>query len=256
MEPYPPILISLQLARYDTYVCRVVPNDRIDIDNIIANHYPLWRKYSNHCTYTQGYLTSLSHRYSLSQPIKQLCTDRLFPLPQIYGKERKLFEKQPNYESPHCRTFIRILANTMVAGSNSRKDMELATYKHSYDGENRNGKSHIPNVEVARATNGSKHAESNPDQQQDDENYNWFCKLELCTYLNIAFFAIVGCLIRLGFDYLLGAELANVENSSSIIFQSFFANMLGSFILGVLSTSLLKEIKQLSSLSTGISTGI
>lgn len=82
----------------------------------------------------------------------------------------------------------------------------------------------------------------------------WFYN-EAYTYFQIAFFAIIGCLIRLGVDKVMGGDIAKIESSSTIITQSFFSNMLGSFILGILSASTLKKYVDMQSLYTGISTG-
>lgn len=79
----------------------------------------------------------------------------------------------------------------------------------------------------------------------------------LFTYVNVASFAILGCLIRVGVDYGLGSNTyMQIESSSSIIFQSFFANMLGSFILGIITASTLKSLRGMLPIYTGLSTGL
>lgn len=82
------------------------------------------------------------------------------------------------------------------------------------------------------------------------------CSEDIMTYINVAVFAVFGCLIRIGLDRLVGSTLANIESPESVIFQSFFSNMLGSFILGLLVASSLKKIPGMTPVYTGISTGL
>ncbi|XP_076823673.1 uncharacterized protein LOC143469751 [Clavelina lepadiformis] len=75
-------------------------------------------------------------------------------------------------------------------------------------------------------------------------------------YVHISLFAMFGCLIRLGVDFMMGKDAAGLENFSSVIFVSFFANMFGCFCLGMLTASPLTKGGRYTVLHTGISTGL
>lgn len=96
-------------------------------------------------------------------------------------------------------------------------------------------------------------------QRQDrvnrGEDTKGCCSMEFYSYICVAFFAIIGCFTRIGLDRLVGISHANIEDPQSVIFQSFFSNMLGSFILGLLVASSLKKYPAMSAIYTGISTG-
>ncbi|XP_077966041.1 uncharacterized protein LOC120336803 [Styela clava] len=82
-------------------------------------------------------------------------------------------------------------------------------------------------------------------------------KTSLYSYLSVATFSIVGCIIRVGVDYGLSSNTyMQIESPNSIIFQSFFANMIGSFILGLLTASTLKNMSGMLPIYTGLSTGL
>jgi len=78
----------------------------------------------------------------------------------------------------------------------------------------------------------------------------------LSMYMHISFFAILGCLTRLGTDYMMGENVFQVESSSSVLFVSFFSNMLGCFVLGLLTASSLSKTGPYGAVATGISTGL
>lgn len=90
--------------------------------------------------------------------------------------------------------------------------------------------------------------------QKTTSNAHKFCG-DIWLYIHVSVFAMIGCLIRIVLDHVTGGELANVEDSESVVFKSFFSNMLGSFILGVVVTSGLKSKGPLAHFYTGISTG-
>ena len=73
-------------------------------------------------------------------------------------------------------------------------------------------------------------------------------------YIHVSFFAVIGCLTRLGTDYVMGDVFA-IENSSTVVFVSFFSNMLGCFVLGLLTASTLSKTGPYGAVATGISTG-
>ncbi|XP_076824930.1 uncharacterized protein LOC143470590 isoform X1 [Clavelina lepadiformis] len=72
-------------------------------------------------------------------------------------------------------------------------------------------------------------------------------------YVQIAFFAMCGCLARIGTDKLFG-DLAKIEDSEEIVNQSFFSNMVGSFVLGALNGSPMGKTR-LAALYKGLTTG-
>jgi len=76
---------------------------------------------------------------------------------------------------------------------------------------------------------------------------------ELFYYIHIGFFAMLGCLARIGIDKCFG-DLAGIENSSQIVNKSFFSNMMGSFVLGAVSASPLGKTR-LAAMAKGITTG-
>ena len=92
---------------------------------------------------------------------------------------------------------------------------------------------------------------SNNNRPETSRNH----RSEIATYFNICAFALLGCAIRVGLDRGLGEDGLGIENSDYVIFQSFLANMLGSFILGAVIGSNLKGIDKMLPVFTGISTG-
>ncbi|XP_002131803.2 uncharacterized protein LOC100176892 isoform X1 [Ciona intestinalis] len=72
-------------------------------------------------------------------------------------------------------------------------------------------------------------------------------------YMHIAFFAMCGCLCRIGTDKIFGS-LAVIENSGEVVNLSFISNMVGSFVLGALNASPMGSTR-LGAMYKGLTTG-
>ena len=105
-------------------------------------------------------------------------------------------------------------------------------------------------VEMRCLTNGNR---ENSTKSTNHKTFNSKCSLSM--YIHVSFFAIIGCLTRLAIDYMMGKHVFQVEDSSTVIFVSFFSNMFGCFVLGFLTTSPLTKTGPYGAVATGISTG-
>nr|CAB3229133.1 UPF0695 membrane protein C977.11/PB8B6.06c [Phallusia mammillata] len=124
-----------------------------------------------------------------------------------------------------------------VDGSSSERDPE---YDSVADGK----RSGTPSVVGKKNGNGVPDVATQPTPSQPSEV--WF-------YIQIAFFAMCGCLCRIGIDRCFG-NLAKIENSAQIVNQSFFSNIFGSFVLGALNGSPMSKTR-LAALLKGLTTG-
>jgi len=72
-----------------------------------------------------------------------------------------------------------------------------------------------------------------------------------CMYISV--FSSLGCVIRIGVDHAVGSDLANIENPGSVVFRSFFSNILGCYLLGILHSL---PMDRGTYLFIGLSTGL